>query len=113
GDSVVPVERREQRCGDGLVYRIPERKRLELDTAKNHIVHFFVGGGLVAFSLLSPPGLPVSVSAVRERVQSLSRLFKHEFRFRADATFETIWTDTLAAMVRDQEVTRNGDMLEL
>jgi glycerol-3-phosphate O-acyltransferase len=113
GDSVVPVERREQRCGDGLVYRIPERKRLELDTSKNHIVHFFVERGLVALSLLYPPGLPVSVSAVRERVQSLSRLFKHEFRFRADASFEQIFTDTLAAMVRDQEVTRNGEQLEL
>ena len=112
GDSTVPVERREQRCGHGLVYRIPERKRLELDTSKNHIVHFFVERGLMSLSVLYRPGPPVSVESVRERVQSLSQLFKHEFRFRADASFDAIFDETLATMIADGELARaDGDML--
>ena len=35
---------------------------------------------------------------VRDRVQRLSRLFKHEFRFRADAPFTEIFADTLEGM---------------
>jgi glycerol-3-phosphate O-acyltransferase len=35
---------------------------------------------------------------VRERVQSLSRLFKLEFMFRADAPFERIFDDTVGDM---------------
>jgi glycerol-3-phosphate O-acyltransferase len=118
GDPTAPLERREQRSaaarsalerrelrpGEGLLYRIPERKRLELDTSKNHIVHFFVERGLLALSLLYKPGAPAPLTTVRERVQSLSRLFKHEFRFRADAEFDAIFADTVAAMVRDHEL---------
>jgi len=37
-------------------------------------------------------------------VQALSRLFKYEFQFRADATFETILTETLSAMGADGEI---------
>jgi glycerol-3-phosphate O-acyltransferase len=35
---------------------------------------------------------------VRDRVQRLSRLFKHEFRFRADAPFAEIFAATLERM---------------
>jgi glycerol-3-phosphate O-acyltransferase len=108
------VERRELRPGAGRLYRIPERKRLELDTAKNHIVHFFVERGLLALSVLYRPGTPVPLATVRERVQSISKLFKHEFRFRADAEFDVIFDATVAAMVRERELELlPGDMLEL
>jgi glycerol-3-phosphate O-acyltransferase len=112
GDSMVPVERRERHSGDGLVYRVPERKRIELDSSKNHIVHFFVERGLMALSMLHSPGMPVEIDTVRERVQSISKLFKHEFRFRAES-FEEIFDETLDAMIADHEVARAADgMLE-
>jgi glycerol-3-phosphate O-acyltransferase len=112
GDSMVPVERRERHSGDGLVYRVPERKRIELDSSKNHIVHFFVERGLMALSMLHSPGMPVEIDTVRERVQSISKLFKHEFRFRAES-FEEIFDETLDAMIADHEVARaEGGMLE-
>jgi glycerol-3-phosphate O-acyltransferase len=41
---------------------------------------------------------------VRDRVQKLSRLFKFEFRFRADATFDQIFDDTLETMQRAGEL---------
>ena len=63
--------------------------RLSLDLAKNIIVHFFVARALVAIALLAPGGSSsVAIPVLRERVLALSRLFKHEFQFRADAGFD-------------------------
>jgi glycerol-3-phosphate O-acyltransferase len=92
-------DRRGNATGRGVFYRIPERKRIELDTSKNIIVHFFVERGLVATAILRDGTLPADAGVVRERVRMLSKLFKHEFRFRADAAFDTIFDDTIATMV--------------
>jgi glycerol-3-phosphate O-acyltransferase len=43
---------------------------------------------------------------VRERVLALSRLFKHEFTFRADAPFEAIFDAEVSAMEADGELVR-------
>jgi glycerol-3-phosphate O-acyltransferase len=91
------------------VYSVVERKRLMLDTTKNIIVHFFVERALVALSLLSLGSPDAELQAVRERVRELSRLFKYEFRFRADAPFEQIFQDTLTLMVGAAELQLDGD----
>src|SRR5204862_4367079 len=39
--------------------------------------------------------------------QALSRLFKFEFQFRADANFETIFSETLWAMEADGELVKD------
>lgn len=88
-----------------------ENRRLLLDTSKNIIVHFFVERALVAVALRMPPGPPVAVDTVRDRVQRLSRLFKHEFRFRADAAFDAIFDETLQALIDDGVIAREGDLL--
>ncbi len=90
----------------GAIYIVPDEARLSLDLAKNIVVHFFVARGLVATALVAPPGTPVLEATLRERVLSLSRLFKYEFQFRADAAFDRIFEDTLAAMIHDGEVSR-------
>jgi glycerol-3-phosphate O-acyltransferase len=53
----------------------------------------------------------MAVDALRERVQTLSRLFKYEFTFRADATFERIFDETLAAMASAGELSIDGPMV--
>ncbi|MDH5671750.1 MAG: 1-acyl-sn-glycerol-3-phosphate acyltransferase [Myxococcales bacterium] len=106
-DGARAFERRALRTGAGVIYSVPDRKRVELDTAKNHIVHFFVERGLVALSVLYPPGPPSDEPSVRARVQSLSKLFKHEFRFRADASFDEIFEDTLDNMLAAGELCRD------
>lgn len=114
GDGSIPIDRREVPVGDGMRYRVPERKRIELDTSKNHIVHFFVERGLVALAVLHRPGVPVDMPTVRERVQSLSKLFKHEFRFRADKGFDEIFDATIATMIADGELrTTSGGRLDI
>jgi glycerol-3-phosphate O-acyltransferase len=109
-DSFLHLERRtprgKHRSEHGVLYRVPEQKRLELDTSKNHIVHFFVERAMVALSVLNTPGPPLPLTVVRERALSISKLFKHEFRFRADASFEEIFDDTLRSMIACGELRR-------
>jgi glycerol-3-phosphate O-acyltransferase len=101
-------KRTKPRAGRGAIYTIPEGKRLKLDGSKNIIIHFFVERALVALALLLPPGPPRAEADAKGRVQELSRLFKYEFRFRADASFDTIFEATLAGMVADGDLERRG-----
>ena len=52
-----------------------------------------------------------SREALAERVQWLSRLFKYEFSFRADAEFEGIFAETLAAMRDEGALALEGDLV--
>lgn len=98
--------------GTDVLFTIPDDKRVRLDFAKNHIVHFLVDRALVATAFRSSRGTGSrTIPVVRERVQALSRLFKLEFMFRADAGFERIFDETLAAMIADGELVREGDSL--
>lgn len=118
------------RPGPDAVYVVPDVARLSLDIAKNLMVHFFVTRAMIATPLFArSPKLDhvdgggsnttevgnahaanggaaegLTRDQLAERVQALSRLFKYEFQFRADATFETIFAETLEAMCADGEV---------
>ncbi len=101
------------RAGDGAIYVLPQEARLSLEIAKNHIVHFFVARSLMAVALFASPSLPVPIDPLRERVRALSRLFKHEFQFRADASFEAIFDQELQGLLNDGLLTREGDSVTL
>ncbi len=92
--------------GSDLIYVVEAEARMSLDLAKNGIVQFFVPRALIATAVLSAPGPPLVLATARERVLSLSRLFKYEFMFRADATFEKIFDEEVAAMIADGELAR-------
>jgi len=98
-----------QRPHEDAIYVVPDEARLSIHLSMNIVVHFFIARALVAAALLAPrpetsdaDGLPAQT--VLERVQSLSKLFKHEFLFRADASFEEIFAETLDGMVKDGEL---------
>jgi glycerol-3-phosphate O-acyltransferase len=111
GDTLTGKAKKRARIytGDDVIYTVPDEQRLSLDISKNIIIHLFVDRALVSLGLLSPPGPPLAVAALRERVQSLSRLFKLEFMFRADAPFDQIFAETLADMVASGELSSSGD----
>lgn len=115
GAEDAPRRRRRRRrampAGPGAIYVVPDEHRLALDSSKNIIVHFFVERALVAIAALVPPGPPVAEALVRERVQNLSRLFKHEFRFRADAAFDAIFDQTVALLVDEGALARGANEL--
>ncbi|MDB4998421.1 MAG: plsB [Myxococcaceae bacterium] len=93
--------------GDAF-FVVPDEERLSLDLAKNIVVHFFVERALVATALLGARA-STDREGLKERVLALSRLFKYEFQFRADATFERIFDETLAGMAKDQDITLAAD----
>ncbi len=93
-----PKERRRRVITDDSILTPIEKRRLLLDSSKNIIIHFFVERSLVAVAMRVPPGPPTPIDTVRDRVQALSRLFKHEFRFRADAPFDEIFAETVETM---------------
>jgi glycerol-3-phosphate O-acyltransferase len=95
-----------RRVGDEVIYVVPAEARLSLDLAKNVIIHFFASRALIATALLAQPGAPLAYATVRERVQALSRLFKFELTFRADAPFDRIFEQEVAAMEADGEIAR-------
>lgn len=102
--------------GDDVVYTVPDERRLSLSLSKNTLVHFFVDHALVATAFLRRSEAR-TVGAIREDVRALSRLFKLEFAFRADATFDTIYLETLRSMIEEGELVASdpslGDASEL
>ena len=90
------------------ILTVPDEDRLSLDLAKNIVVHFFVARALVATALgardVKGDVTAAPLDALQGRVASLSRLFKYEFQFRADAPFEQIFEETIDAMVKDGEL---------
>jgi glycerol-3-phosphate O-acyltransferase len=118
----VPARGSRPRPGSDAIYVVPDEARLSLDLSKNLVVHFFVARALVATALLATPtrdparpglGEGAPTEALRDRVQALSRLFKYEFQFRADASFEQIFDETLAAMERDGELVHEGGFVRV
>lgn len=99
--------------GDHASYVVVPARRLLLDVSKNIIVHFYVERALVAAALLSAPHKAESTLWVRDRVQALSRLFKFEFRFRADRPFERIFDETLQLMLADGELVHEDGTLSI
>jgi glycerol-3-phosphate O-acyltransferase len=90
------------------VFVVPEDRRMALEYHKNTVLHFFVPSALVASSL-GALGWETSLVTLRDRVRTLSRLFKLEFMYRADAEFEAIFSDALARMLESDEVFWEAD----
>jgi glycerol-3-phosphate O-acyltransferase len=140
GTTLARTRRAKIYTGPDVMYVVPDDKRLNLDLSKNIIVHFFVPRALVSTALSSsarprhsaarpaatvrPPSTdaspeppasrisPLARATLEERVRSLSRLFKFEFMFRADGTFEQNFAETLGEMVAAGELasTPSGDV---
>lgn len=101
--------------GDGkdAVYTVPEEKRVALEYYKNNIIHFFVARALIASALLvRADERAVEEDALRERVRTISRLFKYEFMYRADTAFDQIFDDAVREMLEMGELERAGESQE-
>jgi glycerol-3-phosphate O-acyltransferase len=95
--------------GPEPIYTIDSERRLALEYYQNTIIHFFVPRALIAAALLVNKEQWAKISRLNDRVQQLSRLFKHEFIYRTDATFDEIFQDTLQEMVRVGEIELRGE----
>ena len=99
-------------AGPDVIYTVADDKRMALDLSKNIIVHFFIPRALVATGLLMGERRAVSANVPRavlaERVRQLSRLFKFEFMFRADASFDDNFAAAVAEMSAAGELCVEG-----
>lgn len=93
-DGAIAVER----AADQAFHRVEPDRALELDYLKNGIIHHFVPEAIVATaarSLGAKPGQPLERALVAGRARELSRVFKMEFIYRADATFEELFDEAV------------------
>lgn len=102
----------ETKNADGeRIHSVPDARRLGLEYHKNTILHFFVPSALISAALVVHDGGALDEDTLRERVARLSRLFKYEFMYRADATFDEIFDDALRTMIDAGEVRRTDEGL--
>lgn len=96
------------------VLTVPSDRRIALEYHENTLISFFVPSALISAGLLSLSNGeergPIE-DRLRERVANLSRLFKYEFMYRADATFDEIFDDALRGMIEAGEVERDDGVL--
>jgi len=90
--------------GPEPIYTIDSERRIALEYYQNTIIHFFVPRALIASGLLVDMDQWVDIARLNDRVQQLSRVFKHEFIYRTDATFDQIFEDALRDMVEAREI---------
>lgn len=100
----------EPRGAIGARFAVPDTRRLALEYYKNNVLHFFVPSALVASSLRAL-AWDAPMTQLRDRVRELSRLFKLEFQYRADAPFEEIFSDALGRMIEAGEVVWEADLV--
>ena len=90
--------------GPEPIYTIDSERRIALEYYQNTIIHFFVPRALISAALLVDTEQWADITRLNDRVQQLSRVFKHEFMYRTDATFDEIFQDALRDMVKDGEI---------
>jgi glycerol-3-phosphate O-acyltransferase len=96
-------------AGD-TIYQVPDEKRPVLDYHRNAVIHRYVAPALVAVAArCAGPDAPVA--EVHERTLWLSRLLKLEFMYRVGATFDQIFEENLAFLLRIRALVREGDRL--
>lgn len=91
------------RAGHDAIYSVVGDRRIELDTSKNIIIHFFIERALLSTALQRFPN-NVDMEELSNHVLFLSRLFKYEFRFRANKAFEEVLVETLQDMAEAHEL---------
>ncbi|NOY92712.1 MAG: hypothetical protein GXP55_16100 [Deltaproteobacteria bacterium] len=99
--------------GEEPIYAIADERRIALEYYKNNILHFFVASAVIATPVMRSASNCVALEELREAARRLSRLFKYEFMYRADAPFDEIFEESLARMVKDGELRRGDDGIGL
>jgi len=92
------------------IFQAPDEKRPVLDYHRNAVLHRYVAPALVAAAARAA-GPDALLAEVRARALWLSRLLKLEFMYRVGATFDEIFGENLAFLVRVRALAREGETL--
>jgi glycerol-3-phosphate O-acyltransferase len=96
-------------AGD-TIYQVPEDRRPVLDYHRNAVIQRYVAPALVSAAARTA-GPDASLEDVRGRALWLSRLLKLEFIYRVDSSFDEIFDQNLAFLVRVRALAREGDRI--
>ncbi len=81
-----------------MVFVVPDKSRIELDYYRNSILGILAPDCLVATALLGAErAIPLNRLAADTR--KLSRIFKHEFIYRTDMSYEQAFAETVGRMI--------------
>jgi glycerol-3-phosphate O-acyltransferase len=94
------------------IYSAQDARRAELSFYKNTLMNLVAPRALVASALLASPDAN-RVEQVKERALFLSRLFKVEFIYRVGASFDTIFSETVDALVGQGLLARDGERIAI
>ncbi len=90
--------------GPEPIYTIHSERRIALEYYQNTIIHFFVPRAMISAAVLVDTEQWVDIARLNDRVRQLSKVFKHEFMYRTDASFDEIFQDALRDMAQDGEI---------
>lgn len=86
-------------------YQVLEERRLSLAYYRNGLINFLTAESIVARAVLTAgdragdrAGAPVAREDVMRQARLLSRLFKHEFVYPVDQSFDEIFDETVARL---------------
>lgn len=96
-DGLVTAEHAGRRDAEPI-YRVPDAKRVLLDFHKNAVMNIFAPIALIARGIARRSTTELDYTQLLEDSRFLSRLFKHEFLYRADADFETHFDEALGSL---------------
>ncbi|MBZ4401073.1 1-acyl-sn-glycerol-3-phosphate acyltransferase [Myxococcus faecalis] len=108
GDEMV----RTQEAKGDVIYQVEDDRRAEMSFYKNTLMNLVAARSLVANAMLAA-GTSASYDDVKARALFLSRLFKLEFIYRVNTTFDTIFAETVERLVRMGLVMHEGDTLSV
>jgi len=96
-DGLLQLERAGQHDTEPI-YRVPEEKRIALDYHKNPLMNYFAPVAMIGRAICKRNIDTLAYRDLFADAQFLSRLFRKEFLFRADAGFDTHFDDALASL---------------
>ncbi|MBX7101303.1 MAG: 1-acyl-sn-glycerol-3-phosphate acyltransferase [Myxococcaceae bacterium] len=94
------------------IYTLEDEKRVELSFAKNTLMNLVSGRAIVAAALTSQGG-SAPLGATSERAKAISRLLKFELTFPVGKTFDQIFEETVAHLVKLGLVVLDGQQLSI
>ena len=103
---------RTEKVKNEIIYQAENSRRLEMSFYKNTMMNLFAPRALVACALFADLERP-AFEEVRQRALELSRLFKVEFIYRVDASFDAIFAETAEKLVRGGLIRLDGGVLRL
>jgi glycerol-3-phosphate O-acyltransferase len=80
------------------IFRVLEERRVGLDYYKNAVMNYFAPASIICRAIRRHGDDRIPYDVVHDDARFLSRLFKREFLYRADTSYDTVLDETLGTL---------------